>query len=54
MLLKGLSQKVKGLFYVLWDRADLGANGHKVMIAIPAGYDMKVEMTGKTCPSALS
>ena len=50
-LLRGYPGKVgdklfKGLTNVLWDGPDVAGHGHEIMIALPAGDDVKMEMIG--------
>jgi hypothetical protein len=42
-------EAVEGLVDVFRDGPDLGENGHEIMIPLPAGYQVEMEMIGNPC-----
>jgi hypothetical protein len=53
-LLKIIQQQIKGLFNVLGNGADFGANGDEIVVILPSRHKMKMEMISDACAGDLS
>lgn len=52
-LLKISQEHIKGFLDVLGDGAEIGADGNKIVIILPTGNEMEMEVVGNPCTGDL-